>query len=270
MIKKFNFQTEEELIKSRDEKVTFDEKSHIYYYNNKKLISVTQFIKLYTPHFDSIYASNSKSKKNREKNLENKDNKKEITNPIELRKFWRLLAERSTNLGTAAHIFSQLYVMDRTVKPKSKYDEAVLKAINDLEKYWDIILQEDIVYNVEYMLAGSIDLILKHKKTGEYWIADWKTTEDMNKGYGKLLKPFNSLINNALSKYSVQLDLYSFMCNYYIPEPNKLIIQLKSDGSFQYYSRNNKDENFNIPYTYDKTKEALEDYKNKNLTDYAE
>jgi len=246
----------EDEFKSNDGLIIFDEKEHVYYYENKPLISVTQFIKEYTEPFNSLFASNSKVKKN----IKNKEG---ISNPINLRKYWKLGSERSATLGTASHIFAQMYMLDRNTIPKTNYEIAIVNAIKKLEENWEIIVQENIVYSLEYMIAGSIDLILKNKTTNEYAVGDWKTTEDLIKYYDMLKEPFN-IHDSALNKYSIQLDIYSILSSYNIPNKNRIIIKLNSDSSFEFYAPNNKNKNTILPYTLDKTKMALDIYKQQN------
>jgi len=241
---------------SKDKKVEFDPIPHTYTYEGNHLTSVTQFIKGFTKPFNPLFASNTKSKKNIKE-------KKGITNPIILRKYWRIQGERASSNGTAAHAFAELYILDRTTKPQTGYEKAIVKAIKKLEENWKIVSQEEIVYNTEYMLAGSIDLILQHKVTKEYALGDWKTTQDMHKGYGKLSKPFN-IKNKALNKNSIQLDIYSELYHKPIPKNNRIIIQIKSDGTFEFYTPLSIKKENKLPYTADLTKKALIEYKLQN------
>lgn len=250
-------EVEDDIIGSKDGRVIFEPATHTYYYNKQPLISVTQFIKMHTKPFDTLFSSINKAKKN-------KTDKHGIHDPKILRKYWRLQAERSTNYGTAAHAYSEMYMLDRNSKPKTGFDMAVKNAIIFLEKEFDIIEQEEIVYNTNYMIAGSIDLKLKHKKTGEIYIGDWKITEDMNKSYNKLEKPFELLNDSALNKYSIQLDLYIMLSSQLISELNKRIIQLHDNGDFTIYSPTAEDENYKIPFTMDKTRKAVKIYMQEN------
>lgn len=241
---------EEEITTSLDRKVVFDPIKHKYYYGEDTLLSVTQFIKKFTKPFNALFPSIAKSKKNLRM-------KTGITNPIKLRKYWRLNSERASNLGTSAHVFAEMYVMDRTTKPITGYDHAAIKAIHWLEQKFEFISQEEVLYNTNYLLAGSCDLIMKDRKTGEYAAGDWKTTVDMFKTYNKLLTPFDNLKDSAINKYSIQLDTYSLLANQYIPEPNRYVIQLLPSGEFNVFYPGHPDKLYQLPYTLDKTKEAI-------------
>jgi len=241
---------------SLDNKVMFDELSHTYHYENTNLLSTTQFIKQFTKPFNALFPSIAKAKKNiREKTG--------ITDAKTLRKIWKLSGSRASHLGTATHEFAELYVLDPTIKPKTKYEEAIIKAINKLQETWDIIHQELIVYSSEYMIAGSIDLVLRHKKTKAYAIGDWKTTDDMFKYYNIMEEPFK-LKDSALNKYSVQLDIYSVLAPYYIPETNRIVIRVDYNGNYEFFTPLSKKKN-KLPFTLDKTMIALNEYKKINI-----
>lgn len=244
--------------KVKNDTIVFDPIKHVYYYKGDPLLSVTQFIHKHVVEFNPLFPSISKSKKN----IKDKNG---ITNPALLRKYWKLNSERSSALGTATHVFTEMYMLDRTTEPKSGYEEAALKAIHEIEKEWTIESQEDILYSTKYMIAGSRDLKLRHKKTGEVWVGDWKTTTDMTKYYDYLLYPFNELKGSSLNKYSIQLDMYSLLDNKeYIPESNRLVIQLKPDGTFQFYYPEHEDDRYKLPYTLRETKKAISIYIENN------
>ncbi len=255
----YNKNVDKELqTKSKDNRVVFDPIEHTYKYDGKHLLSVTQFIKLYSKDFNPLFPSISKSKKN-------KTLKTGITDAKVLRKYWRLNAERSTNLGNSAHIFAEMYMMDKNVKIKTGYDKAVIAAIKWLHDHdLEIVSQEEIVYNTNYILAGSCDLTLRNKKTGEYAIGDWKTTEDLFKTYNKLLNPFHKFTDAAINKYSIQLDIYSILHNYHIPETNRYIIQLFPTGDFSIYYPKSKSKKHRLPYTLKETKKAIAMYIKQN------
>ena len=248
-------QTEEDLdiVCSKDKRVIFDATSHTYLYEGQSLISVTTFIKTFTEPFNSLFPSINKTKSN-------KTNKTGITDPHLLRKYWKLGAERATNLGTATHAFAEMYILDRNTPIKTGYDRSVVNAITWLEQEWEIMIQEEIVYNILYGIAGSIDLKLRHKKTKRYGLGDWKVTEDMTKSYNKLKEPFNNLKDSALNKYSIQLDSYSILSNELIDEKDRFIIQLRNNGEFNVYHPTHEKKEFQLPFTLDKTKEAMVHY----------
>lgn len=241
---------------SKDNKVVFDDKQHAYTYNNQRLISVTQFIESFVPSFQSIYASINKAKKNIKV-------KHGITDAVKLRKYWKLYGERASNLGTATHVFAELYILDRNTEPKTKYEEGIIKAINKLEEDWEIIAQEEILYSEGFMIAGTADLKLKNKKTKEYGIGDWKTTTDMHKSYNMMEEPFN-IKDSAVNRYSIQLDIYSIISKERIPEKNRIVIKVNEFGDCEFFTPYAKDKEHELPFTLDKTMKALTEYRHQN------
>lgn len=249
---------DETQVTSNDKNVIFEPKSHTYYYNEQPLLSVTQFIKKYSKTFNPLFPSIAKSKKNVREKIG-------ISDAKQLRKYWRLNGERSSNLGTAAHIFAEMYMLDKKSVIKTGYDRAVIKAIKWLKNHnLEIVSQEEVLYNTDYMLAGSCDLTLRNIKTGEFAIGDWKTTEDMYKNYNKLYEPFNNFTDAAINKYSIQLDIYAILHHYHIPEPNRYVIQLLASGDFNIYHPKSPDKKFQLPFTMDKTKKAISTYIKEN------
>ena len=63
---------------------------------------------------------------------------------------------------------------------------AGVKAYKSLMKKWEIVEIEKQVYNLRYKLAGHLDVLMKHRETGEYGILDWKTISDIFKRYNKM------------------------------------------------------------------------------------
>lgn len=203
--------------------IQFDELLHKYTYNGITLTSVTQFLETYVPNFSPIFPSIAVAKKNTKEGSG-------LQTASDVRKFWNISGTYAKTLGTLTHMFAQLYLMDNSIQPQTGYEVAVIKALKEIEKDFNIIEQEKLVYNVNVGLAGQIDLILEHKITGEIWIGDWKTTKNMDKSYGKMTSPF-FIKADSFVKYAIQLGTYAFLNNTKLE--NVLIIQLKSDGSFE-------------------------------------
>lgn len=127
--------------------ITFDETTHTYTDNEKKLISVTQLLKLANLSPDYSFVD------------------EETMN-------------RASERGTLIHKEIEDYIKNGEVG----FTEELFAFIdylkeNDLEP----IASELLVNDDE--VAGTIDLILKNRKTGEIILADIKTTSSVNKDY---------------------------------------------------------------------------------------
>ena len=67
------------------------------------------------------------------------------------------------------------------------------------------------MYNLDWGIAGTLDALFKTDKG--LVVGDWKTNARMKLtgGYGKLKEPFETIDDNSLTKYSLQLSLYRLM-----------------------------------------------------------
>lgn len=209
--------------------IIFDPILHKYTYNDKELTSVTTWLnERFVPEFANIFASNNKAKSNKRLN-------KGITNPIELRKFWKIQGERASLQGSATHKFAEMYHMDKSVLPMNGYERAVIDAYKLLSERWDIIEVERIVYDIRYLLAGQIDLVLRRRSDGAIGYADWKITKDMHKSYNNMKNELKGIKASALNKYAVQLGTYNKLDGLQASHTHLFVIQLHYDGKYTIY-----------------------------------
>lgn len=202
---------------SNDKSVVFDNESHTYTKNKKKLISVTTFINKYKNKFDSDFFS---------KKVALKEGKTQN----EILDLWSAKAKKSVEIGTAIHKIFEDYingdyaVLNNEIQiefielPFNYYIEFHNKAKVSIKFIKDFfvtkrlipIYTEYIVYN-DY-LAGQIDLICKDLK-GNYYILDFKTNEKIEKfSYNKkMLNEFYFLNDSNYYQYSLQLSIYKKM-----------------------------------------------------------
>ena len=127
--------------------VTFNEETHTYTLDNKELISVTQLLKLAGVSADYSFVNNEVMKKASEKGVLIH---KEIEDYI-----------KNGEVGFTEELYAFIDYLKE----------------NDLEP----IASELMVHDEE--IAGTIDLILKNRKTGEIELDDIKTTSSVNKDY---------------------------------------------------------------------------------------
>ena len=127
--------------------IKFDEKTHTYTLGNKELISVTRLLKLAGVSTDYSFVNNEVMKKASEKGVLIH---KEIEEYI-----------KNGKVGFTEELYAFIDYLKE----------------NDLEP----IASELMVHDDE--IAGTIDLILKNRKTGEIELDDIKTTYSVNKDY---------------------------------------------------------------------------------------
>ena len=191
----------------RDKNVIFDEKKHIYTIKRSKseYISVTTLVKKLFPEFDSNAVISCLIK----------NNKKYIgKNSETIKKEWQENGIKASQAGTKLHNNIELYSNGCKVEDDSKEFKHFLKFLEDhpeLEPY----RTEWMVYDNDYKIAGSIDMVYKNNSTGKYYIFDWKRVKQLklkcfnykDKGY----YPVNDIPNTNSYHYFLQLYLYKYL-----------------------------------------------------------
>lgn len=153
------------------------------------------------------------------------------------------LSEESRQKGTLIHgIFEGLWNNNlNRMLYKDVSDEAIdgIKSIVDkLKKQYDFVASEQMVADFEKNIAGTIDLLLRDKNTGEYVLMDFKTKlykldGSKKKPNGKKLYGFNYVNSTKFSDkstrdaYDFQLSMYQYMLSKYgIKVSKKAIIPI--------------------------------------------
>jgi len=164
---------------SRDAHIYMDEPTHIYYLDGHPIsISGTGFLHLFFEPFDGPKAAESIAKKAKP------GTKYYSKTPQEILSMW----EEGTRSGTNMHKNIEDYlnrvggdsdkkdISDKTNFGLFKQCLAWMKQIG-LEPY----RTEWIIYDKEYDIAGSIDFVGFNKRTGKYWIIDWKRSNELRR-----------------------------------------------------------------------------------------
>jgi hypothetical protein len=114
---------------------------------------------------------------------------------------WDIKRELAVNFGTAVHKAVELWIKYNEL-PKDKYLEKIVKEF-PLKR--EGLESEKIVYCDKLKVAGTIDIV-KGKE-----LYDIKTTPELYKSYGNLLKPFDDLKDSPFNKYRIQLNTYRYL-----------------------------------------------------------
>ena len=162
-----------------------------------------------------------------------------------LRRQWKEKNITSTSNGSLTHLFAEAYMyffmgrvdlMPSIIKemqyedgyliPYGEKQVAVAKYYEDLfevDDFWPVMPEtqvyidsDDNPYGIALDISGTFDALFAFKDSdGELALSirDWKTNasleNDYNKAYGNtLLEPFDALINQPKSIYTIQLSLY--------------------------------------------------------------
>ena len=190
----------------------FDPKSHTYTLDGMRLISGTEIISRFVPEFDSAIISEMSAKKYRREGNEMLGDAKQV------RRYWKMLGEHASSLGTAGHAFCLLYWLNRDIKPVTEIDRNAKKVMDAILHKYEILEMEVPRGNKRRGIGYTIDILMRDKISGEIVMGDFKfsskfTNEQYKALKGKnanlLAEPFKAFRDIAHDKGSIQLELYS-------------------------------------------------------------
>lgn len=260
------------IIDTYTNKLVFYEGPHEYYLDGVKYISVSDVTHKYKPMTSEQMAENcvKKWQKEQDENYKYYGMSKE-----EILAMWKVKSDRACEFGTNVHAFgeSMFYYMtgdfDRILDeckeqfdedgphPRNPHEEAVVKFWDDLPESFVPVLAETRVFNrngTQY--AGTFDILFYYVEEPEspkngLVIFDYKTNEELFKNYNnqKLLWPFQDMLDQAASYYTLQLSLYEIpLKNLGFRVVARRLIWVKPDGNY---------EKINIPSVSNRLREAL-------------
>lgn len=140
---------------------------------------------------------------------------------VEQLKFeWKQNSAAACEFGTRVHETAEdtFYRRPYRNSPRDQREMAVFTharntALRIMEGF-DVLGVEQIVFDIQYQLAGSIDLLARSKKDGTIWIFDHKTNKKIERTnrYGKKgLYPIEHLDDCEFSHYALQLSAYEMI-----------------------------------------------------------
>ena len=130
---------------------------------------------------------------------------------------WRQKANRSASFGTKIHETVEDVLRGNMLRNKPddekerKTMDVAIKLGKKILERAEIIGIEQIVFDSDIEIAGTMDLFIRAKKNGQLWILDHKTNEKIdtfNKWKEYALKPIEHLPNTNYCQYTLQLNLY--------------------------------------------------------------
>jgi hypothetical protein len=241
-IEEYRKEIEEKLKVFQTDKFSFEEKEHVYTYENTKYDSVTTFLKIFKEPFKKDYWANKKA-------IERGISKEEIL------KEWNDKASSAGTLGTDVHKWIEDFWtgLNEGIEPQDHSDPEVMSRVGKFMDVYEkrlsrlVPLKSELkIFSRKWRLAGTIDQPFLFwddiRKKPLLIIGDWKTNkefkhDDHPKGkYKKLLRPFADLYENQHNEYSIQISLYrlileeeagietedGFLCHIGPDEPAKL------------------------------------------------
>lgn len=196
----------------RDKEVRFVESTHTYYVrgSSKGYISTTGFYHSFFPHFDA-----DKTIANMMSKASWPQSKYYGMTSKEIKDLWSSSGKEASGAGTEVHLAIEQFLNDATddISPEVKKTKEweyfmdfwqVVK--DDLEPYrteWE-------VWDDEYKLTGSIDMVFRRKSDNTYHIYDWKRSKEikLSNSYEQGLGPLAAIDNCNFWHYTVQLNVY--------------------------------------------------------------
>jgi len=188
----------------------FDEESHTYTYNKKKLISTSTYIKKrFANKFKAYYLAKIMAKNHNRKCPQCKER-----DPFYYIYRWKHESEQSINAGSRVHNYAEFGYPLFLDPPVCEQEKGVIDFFSDLPKKYSVLFLELRMYMKDYLKAGTADGILLNKETNKIVIIDYKTnTKNLHQCYkgGKLRGCFSHLYDCDLNKYCIQLNDYHNM-----------------------------------------------------------
>lgn len=239
----------------------FIEEGHKYYIHNEDgsvdtPVSVSGLIKEFEPYVDWDLKA------------ENVAIREDV--PVEvIKRRWRETNLKATNSGTQHHEFGESYMnFVRGLEPSTfcnscikQYEEGYLipcaSKQEAISKYWEDIFKIDKLYpllpevkmympkdnkfGIKKLYCGTADITFAMKYKGEWCIIimDYKSNASLTSDYNQkfnitMLSPFDNMIEESKSHYTLQLSLYSLMLmNLGYKVIDRKLIWLKNDGNYE-------------------------------------
>lgn len=215
-------------VNSKFKGLTFKEKSHEYFVNEKKVpISVSGIIKSFisVTDWDAIATAIAK---------------RDGLTKEQVVKSWRDKNTKACASGSKTHDFAE-NLTENSVAENLK-EQAVINFWKKLEKEnpgrYFLIAKEVRMYHKLYNFSGTCDFVLFDALLNGYIIGDYKTNEDLFKNYKEqtLIEPFEFLLDCPYNHYQIQLSLYEILLEQIeIPIFERWIIYLRDDSNHNIY-----------------------------------
>lgn len=191
--------------------IVFDPEPHTYTRKGELYQSVTTMIHSYTQEFDGKTIA------------ERKSNKTGIP-AEEYLTTWTINKEYSCVLGTELHFYIETFLKyDRKIETITGIEERVQAFHEFWSKYKEILEfvgSEVVLYDEKARLAGTIDCLVKNKKTGAFVVLDWKSNKEIkyNNEWQNMKFPLEHLEDCNFNHYSIQLATYTEILKRNFPE----------------------------------------------------
>lgn len=203
--------------------LTFNEERHLYFWHGVRVEkSITRIVSEHAEPFDADYwAPKCIAKEG-------------VLTAHEVKHIWQTKSKEGCEIGHETHDYMEYY--NGLKYPNTPQKKAGVKYLIDMFKDYEIVCREFRMYSIRYKFAGTADILIRHKITGELFIIDYKTNKDLFKSYGMLLAPFQSMISHPFAKYQLQLSYYQIMLeDIGIKISGRIVVHLMADENYKTY-----------------------------------
>jgi len=198
---------------ARDERIQFREADHQYIVDgdDHRYISVTTLIKSFFPTFDADRIIDHWMNHPHKIPEKYAGKTKE-----EIKQEWAEKGQHSASLGTLLHATIENFYneVEQTIHEDIKTEfEFFMDFHKTLPEHWIPYRTEWYVFDEDYEVAGSIDMIYKDSLTQTYHIYDWKRTIELKKQniFQRGFYPCQDMEDVNKNHYSLQLNMYKYI-----------------------------------------------------------
>ena len=202
---------------TNDKNIILYGKKHIYYIKNskQKYLSVTNIIDYFFPEteFNDFRINFNKTNKGGHKNIKNTIKRKKKSKKILEKKY-----EIEGFKGRKIHNDIDKYLNGCEITNKSKEFSQFKSFLNNNPEL-EIYRTEWLIYSKKYKIVGIVDAIFRNKKTGEFYLYDWKRIKNIytnpNFFYNYGYYPISNIPNLNGYHYFLQLNFYKMILKEY-------------------------------------------------------
>ena len=177
---------------------------HQYFVAGEEYISVSSFLDTLQKPFNKELMS---------KKVANRDGVPQD----EIKQQWDLRRDFSIMRGTEFHFYVETYLRENrkleTVTPIDHEIKQFHEFWGKYKNHCELLATELSLYDKNLKLAGTLDCLLRHKKSQKVYIFDWKTNSKIKREnkYQNFLAPIEHLDISDINKYSLQTGLYKYI-----------------------------------------------------------
>ena len=185
--------------------ISFDREAHRYFVDGEEYTSISAILDRCIPAFDKERVSKWVASR-------------EGISQEEVKSKWDIRRDLSMVRGTEFHLYVQTYLEE---KRKIPIQTPIEHEIQEFHRFWDgknffkyeILATEIRVCDREWKIAGTVDCVLRHRETGQIYLIDWKTNQEIKRKNNRryLLEPVSHLEDSNINKYMLQTSFYQFI-----------------------------------------------------------